>query len=152
MANTYRGEIDAELDGKSHRLCLTLGALAELEHAFGDEDMLSLAERFSSGRLAAGDAVRIIGAGLRGGGHDISDQMVARMRVPKGASGFVEIVAQLLEATFGAHEAEDAPFGVDAEDTRDVSHPIDGHTSGVSDGLGAEREELAEPRPFPGAR
>ena len=31
MANRYRGEIDARLDGKPHTLCLTLGALAELE-------------------------------------------------------------------------------------------------------------------------
>ena len=35
MVNRHRGEIEAILDGKSYRLCLTLGALAELEHAFG---------------------------------------------------------------------------------------------------------------------
>ena len=104
MTNRHRGEIDATLDGAPHRLCLTLGALAELESVFGDEDMLSLAERFSTGRLAARDAIRILGAGLRGGGHDISDQMVARMRVDRGASGFVEIVARLLEATFGTDD------------------------------------------------
>ena len=33
-ANRRRGEIDAELDGKQYRLCLTLGALAELEAAY----------------------------------------------------------------------------------------------------------------------
>ncbi len=38
----------------------TLGALAELESAFGNDDMLALAERFSSGRVSARDAIRII--------------------------------------------------------------------------------------------
>jgi hypothetical protein len=102
MINRHRGEVDAILDGRPHRLCLTLGALAELEHAFGEEDMLALAERFGRGRIAARDAIRIIGCGLRGGGSDISDEAVARMQADGGAAGFVAIVARLLEATFGA--------------------------------------------------
>jgi Phage tail tube protein, GTA-gp10 len=65
MVNRHRGEIEAVLDGKSYRLCLTLGALAELEHAFGEDDMLAVAERFEAGRIAARDAIRMIGAGLR---------------------------------------------------------------------------------------
>ena len=69
MTNRHRGEIEARLDGKPYRLCLTLGALAELEAAFGDDDMLALATRFEKGRLSARDAVRLIGAGLRGGGQ-----------------------------------------------------------------------------------
>jgi hypothetical protein len=64
MVNRHRGEIEAVLDGKSYRLCLTLGALAELEHAFGEDDMLAVAERFEAGRIAARDAIRMIGAGL----------------------------------------------------------------------------------------
>ncbi len=105
MANRHRGEIDARLDGTAYRLCLTLGALAELEAAFGDADMLALAERFETGRLKAIDCVRIIGAGLRGAGHDIADEAVTRMRADGGATGFVEIVARLLQATFGASSA-----------------------------------------------
>lgn len=101
MVNPQRGEIEAALDGKPYRLCLTLGALAELEHALGDGDMLSLAERFEKGRLSAADAIRIIGAGLRGGGADIPDADVARMTAPGGAAGYVDIVARLLTATFG---------------------------------------------------
>ncbi len=76
--------------------------MAELEHAFGHEDMLALAEGFGGGRLSALDAVRIIGAGLRGAGHDIRDDAVARMQSEGGAAGFVDIVARLLSATFGA--------------------------------------------------
>jgi hypothetical protein len=101
MANLHRGEIDAVLDGQPHRLCLTLGALAELESTFGNDDMLAVAERFSRGRLSARDAVRIIGAGLRGAGHQVTDDVVARMRAEGGAAGFVDIVSRLLGATFG---------------------------------------------------
>jgi hypothetical protein len=101
MPNPHRGEIEARLDGRPHTLCLTLGALADLERAFGDEDMLALAERFQSGRLSARDATRIIGAGLRGAGHDVADEAVARMQADGGAAGFVAIVARLLSATFG---------------------------------------------------
>lgn len=101
MANKYRGEISADMDGVTHTLCLTLGALAELENAFGSDDMLSLANRFSSGRISANDCVKIIGAGLRGAGNDVADAAVARMRGDNGAAGFVDIVARLLAATFG---------------------------------------------------
>lgn len=38
MANKHRGEVTARLDGKDYTLCLTLGALAEMEQAFGAED------------------------------------------------------------------------------------------------------------------
>jgi hypothetical protein len=104
MANSHRGEIDAVLDGKPYRLCLTLGALAELEAAFGDEDMLALATRFEAGRISARDAVRIIGAGLRGAGQDVGDADVARMRADRGAAGFIDVVARLLAATFAGDE------------------------------------------------
>jgi hypothetical protein len=114
MANKHRGEIEGHLDGKSYRLCLTLGALAELENAFGDEDMLALATRFGKGRISARDAQRIIGAGLRGAGYDIADEAVARMRSEAGAAGFIDVVARLLTATFGggsAGEPASAPEG-----------------------------------------
>ncbi len=100
MVNRHRGEIEAVLDGEPHRLCLTLGALAELEAAFGEEDMLGLATRFEGGRISARDCVRIIAAGLRGAGYDVTNEAVARMGTQGGAAGFVDIVARLLNATF----------------------------------------------------
>lgn len=111
MVNRHRGEIEAVLDGRPYRLCLTLGALADLEHAFGEEDMLAVAERFESGRITARDAIRVIGAGLRGAGHDIDDQAVAAMQAEGGAAGFVAIVARLLTATFGAPDPAAAAAG-----------------------------------------
>jgi len=101
MVNRHRGEIEAVLDGAPYRLCLTLGALAELEDAFGAADMLALAERFETGRLGARDAIRIIAAGLRGGGAELDEARIARMQAEGGAAGFVDIVARLLTATFG---------------------------------------------------
>lgn len=112
MPNKYRGEIEASLDGVQYRLCLTLGALAELEVAFGDEDMLSLATRFEKGRVSSRDCIRIIGCGLRGAGYEIADNEVAGMKAEQGAAGFVDIVARLLSATFGG---ADAPGSAKAE-------------------------------------
>lgn len=101
MVNRLRGEVAAELDGRTFTLCLTLGALADLEAALGASDLMALARRFEAGQLSAGDAIRVIGAGLRGAGNDIGDEAVARMRADGGAAGFVRIVADLLGATFG---------------------------------------------------
>ncbi len=101
MVNRLRGEIEADLDGERFTLCLTLGALAELEAALAARDLMGLARRFEAGQLSAADAIKVIGAGLRGGGNDIDDAAVARMRAARGAAGFVAIVADLLGATFG---------------------------------------------------
>lgn len=109
MCNHHRGEVEGILDGKPHKLCLTLGALAELEAAFGDENMLALAQRFEGGKLSARDCVRLIGAGLRGAGHDLADADVARMQAPGGIRGFIDIVARLLIATFGTAPSPHPP-------------------------------------------
>ncbi|MEA2990405.1 MAG: hypothetical protein QOG83_3116 [Alphaproteobacteria bacterium] len=101
MANTHRGEIEAEIGGERRRLVLTLGALAELEAAFGADDLVALAERFGSGRLKAADLTNIIGAGLRGAGEAVTDEEVARMAVADGAQGYVRIAGALIAATFG---------------------------------------------------
>ena len=104
MPNHHRGEISAEFGGRNFTLCLTLGALAELEAAFAAEDLMALAARFESGRLSARDAIRILGAGLRGGGHDVSDAEVGALPAPGGLSGHLDAVARLLLATFGGDE------------------------------------------------
>ena len=137
MPNAHRGEVEAQFDGTPHTLVLTLGALAELESAFGATDMLALAERFQSGRISAVDAMRILGAGLRAAGHALSDDDVGRLRTSDGAAGYVAIVAKLLAATFGG------PAGALVADA--VSSAITGET--------ARRASAVEaPDPFPGPR
>ena len=108
-ANARRGEIEAELDGRSYTLCLTLGGLAELEHAFAAQDLHALVERFAGGRLAAGDLLKIIGAGLWGAGNAFSDAEVGAMRAEGGAAGFAAIAAKLLAATFGGQTETTRP-------------------------------------------
>jgi hypothetical protein len=103
-ANRRRGEVEAVMDGERRILCLTLGALAELETAFAVDDLTGLAARFSSGRLRAADMIRIIGAGLRGAGNLLSDEEVAGMSVDGGLATYAAIVGDLLTATFSGQE------------------------------------------------
>ncbi len=101
MANRRRGEIEAVLDGRNYTLCLTLGALAELESGLGVSDLVAVAERFESNRLSAKDILRIIGCGLRGAGHALTDDEISQMKVSGGFAAYVRIAADLLAATFG---------------------------------------------------
>jgi len=102
MVNRHRGEIEVSLDGRTWKLCLTLGALAELESSLGTDGLSGLAQHLTSGRLTAGEMLKIIGAGLRGAGHTLTDDEIKEMQAEAGAVGYVQIVSQLLNATFGA--------------------------------------------------
>ena len=67
MVNGVRGEAVAVLAGAERRLCLTLGALAEIETGLGVAGMAALAERMRS--LSARDLMIVLAAVLRGGGE-----------------------------------------------------------------------------------
>jgi hypothetical protein len=101
MANPRRGEISAVFDGEERVLCLTLGALAELEARLGAGDLTGLGERFASGRVSARDLTAILGAGLRGAGNAVTDDDLARMSIEGGLRGAADVAARLLKATFG---------------------------------------------------
>jgi hypothetical protein len=101
MPNIQRGEISAVIGGEERVLCLTLGALAELEARLGAGDLSGLGERFAGGRVSARDLTAILGAGLRGGGNAITDDDLAQMAVEGGLRGAAEIAVRLLRATFG---------------------------------------------------
>ncbi|MBU1383674.1 MAG: gene transfer agent family protein [Alphaproteobacteria bacterium] len=66
-ANGARGEVVARLAGGERRLCLTLGALAEMETALGCDGLATLAERMRA--LSARDLTAVLAALLRGGGE-----------------------------------------------------------------------------------
>ncbi len=104
-ANRRRGEVEAVIDGERRILCLTLGALAELETVFQADSLAGLAERFSSGRLKASDLIYIIAAGLRGGGNRFSDEDVRGVAVEGGVAGAAAVVRELLTLTFAPDEA-----------------------------------------------
>jgi len=101
MPNIHRGEISALIGGEEKTLCLTLGALAELEARLQAGDLTGLAERFTGGRISARDLTAIIGAGLRGAGNAITDDDLARITIEGGLKGAADIAARLLRATFG---------------------------------------------------
>ena len=63
-ANAARGEVIVALAGRPRRLCLTLGALAELESVFRADDWRALATRLAS--LSASDLAIVLAALLRG--------------------------------------------------------------------------------------
>lgn len=65
--NGARGEAVAMLAGAERRLCLTLGALAEIETALGLESIGALAERMRA--LSGRDLLVVLAALLRGGGE-----------------------------------------------------------------------------------
>ncbi len=108
MANHHRGEVCASFGGKTYHLCLTLGALAELESAFGAEDLAGLAGRFEQGRLSSMDLIRILGCGLRGGGASLTDKEVGALKMEGGLPAYLQVVARLLAVTFGAEEGQEA--------------------------------------------
>ena len=68
VANRARGQVVQPIGGTPRRLCLTLGALAELETAFGLEGWEALSERLRN--LSAKDMLLVLAALLRGGGED----------------------------------------------------------------------------------
>jgi hypothetical protein len=119
MTNPRRGEISAEFEGRPHTLCLTLGALAELESKFGAGGLVDLASRFESGKLSARDLTAIIACGLRGGGAAYSDEEVAAFKVIGGLHTYVRIAANLLAATFGDMEP-DAEMSANPRRPQDV--------------------------------
>jgi hypothetical protein len=101
-ANRQRGEVEAVIDGERRILCMTLGALAELETAFGVDNIADLAGRFAGGRIGTKDVMAIIAAGLRGGGNVIDDAELSDCRVEGGIGGAIGLAARLLDSAFAS--------------------------------------------------
>ena len=96
-ANGARGEVVAELAGTERRLCLTLGALAEIETGLGLEGLSDLAERLRT--LSARDLTVVLAALLRGGGERVLADELDRASVdPREAA---EAVARTFAAAAG---------------------------------------------------
>lgn len=108
--NPRRGEVALVLGGVRYTLCLTLGALAELENAFQAQDLHALAERFGTGRLSSRDLLILLGAGLRGGGHSLTDDEIARLPLHEGIEPVAAAVATLLLATFAPETSLNPPL------------------------------------------
>lgn len=70
MINQARGEVPLCIEGCDYTLCLTLGALAEIESGLGPERFRQIDTRLIHPKIA--DIAVILCALLRGGGHDLS--------------------------------------------------------------------------------
>lgn len=83
--NGMRGEVTADLAGEPRRICLTLGALAEIETALGVEGGAALADRLRI--LSARDLLVVLAALLRGGGEpELADRLDAAAIDPREAA------------------------------------------------------------------
>lgn len=81
-ANAARGEVIASLAGAPRRLCLTLGALAEIETSLGVETAAAAAERLRA--PSARDLLAVLAALLRGGGETDFAERVAQSPIDPG--------------------------------------------------------------------
>lgn len=90
--NGARGEVSLFVDGVERRICLTLGALAEIETAFGCRSLADLQVRLK--QLSATEMMQVLGALLRGGGEDC-----AVVNVSPGSAA--KAVAEAFHAALG---------------------------------------------------
>ncbi|MBA4227721.1 MAG: hypothetical protein C0456_13925 [Hyphomonas sp.] len=79
-----RGETVLTVDGRARRVCLTLGALAEIEGALGCRTMAELELRMRA--LSAADLMIVIAALLRGGGEADAAARIGELDVAPGAA------------------------------------------------------------------
>jgi uncharacterized protein (DUF1786 family) len=95
--NGARGEVEAVIADEPVNLCLTLGALAEIETALGVTGFQALADRLRV--LTAADLVAVLAALIVGGGAEaMAARRRAEMTEPRAAA---EAVARAFEAAAG---------------------------------------------------
>ncbi|MEQ9518798.1 MAG: gene transfer agent family protein [Parvibaculum sp.] len=129
MTNRLRGEVALKANGRTYTLCLTLGALAELESAYGGEDILSLAERFSSGVLTSNEAMTLLAAALKGGGEAVDHHDLAEMKFEHGMAGLIRTLADLLSVTFGGQADPAASSAPQIKEAQEAPRPFPGGRS-----------------------
>lgn len=95
--NRARGEVLLQVDGKDRRLCVTLGALAELESAFDVVSLGELGERLA--QLTAADLLIVLSVLTAGGGDAMSAGELAAARIDPRAAAIA--VAEAFSAAFG---------------------------------------------------
>lgn len=92
--NPHRGDVALSVDGEMRTLCLTLGALAEIEAALGCDGFAALAERLKT--LSAADLVLVVQALLKGGEGVALDLSTARIDPAEAARAVAECFERAL--------------------------------------------------------
>lgn len=87
--NGVRGEVEAVIGLKPRKLCLTLGALAEIESGLGVVGVGALQVRLQT--LSAADILLVLAALLRGGGEAVAVEGLSRepLTLKEAAEGIV---------------------------------------------------------------
>ncbi len=98
--NPFAGEVALVLNGKRQVLKLTLGALAELEASMEADSLVTLVERFETGRFATRDVARLLLAGLRGGGWRGDAATLLDAEIEGGPVAATRVAALLLGRAF----------------------------------------------------
>jgi len=97
LHNRARGEVLLEIDGRARKLCVSLGALAELEAAFDVASLGELGERLA--HLTAADLLTVLSALIAGGGELVSPVELAASQIEPRAAA--EAVAEAFKHAFG---------------------------------------------------
>ena len=116
MTNTVRGEVAIKgPDGTDYNLCLSMGAMAELEKELGLEDITKIGSRLT--KPTSEDLITIILCLLHGGGHeDITREELRRWPFN------VKTVTKAMTAAFSAAGLDD-----DDEDSDPAKEPASGN-------------------------
>ena len=105
MPNPWRGDVALTLDGETHVMRLTLGALAELEAGLGEHSLVGLVERFENNAFSSADVLALLEAGLNGGKCGVSREALLHARIDGGPMAAAKAAAELLARAFVVPEA-----------------------------------------------
>lgn len=95
--NGVRGEVSLDVAGQKRVLCLTLGALAEIESAFGCESLADLQARMR--RLTAAELLQLVSILMKGAGEHVEPDELARLNIQPAAAALA--VAEAFGAGVG---------------------------------------------------
>ena len=101
MSNRHRGEVSLMLGEERYVLRLSLQALAEIEAAFGANDLQALGERLGKGRFSARDLTMLVGATIRAGGAVLSDADIATKITAADLPGVIGALGEVFALGFG---------------------------------------------------
>lgn len=95
--NGARGEVSLDVAGHKRVLCLTLGALAEIESAFGCASLADLQARMR--RLSAAELLKLVSILIKGGGEQVDPDALAQLNIQPAAAAVA--VAEAFRAGVG---------------------------------------------------
>ncbi|WP_420325568.1 gene transfer agent family protein [Mameliella sp.] len=107
MGNPWRGDVVLVIEGQSHLMRLTLGALAELEAGLSTGSLVDLVQRFETGEFSTRDVLTLIVAGLRGGGWKGQAGDLLSAEIEGGPMAAARAAAELLARAFMMPETGD---------------------------------------------